>query len=208
MGATFARLMLGLALALASSACGELKQKARTVDMRMGDPRAVVAATCPVAASPMCACIVEETVKTMQAGPRAITALFEKPDAVWRDVLKSLDPKARDLAVNIRAAAESNCKRRYLYEPEWEVEIDERTKRVEARARPAESLLASCITQGNTRDACNCYEETLKGALSQDAFEQLKVDARFPPPLKKLAANRRRTALATIASARSVCGVG
>jgi hypothetical protein len=65
----------------------------------------------------------------------------------------------------------------------------------------------SFASEGNTAEVCDCYERTLKLALSVDAFEGMRTDARFPPPLHQLPAEKRRKAVATIASARSVCGM-
>jgi hypothetical protein len=43
--------------------------------------------------------------------------------------------------------------------------------------------------------------------LSEDAYNGMKSDASFPPPLETLPPKPGKTALATIASTRSVCGL-
>lgn len=155
----------------------------------------------------MCACIVDETVRTLQAGPREVLAVFEAPETVWSDVLKTLDPKTRDKTMNARIAAETSCKNRVKAINVRDMSIRRMGNRLEPPKRSKLSIHSSCATEGNSGVVCDCYEETLKVALSKEEYNELRNDAVFPPPLEAIPKKQRRTTLATIASARSVCGL-
>ncbi|HEV7694292.1 MAG TPA: hypothetical protein VGO52_25885 [Hyphomonadaceae bacterium] len=183
------------------------QQAAVVAEAKLPDPMQVVATACAPAASPLCRCIVDVTVRTLQAGPRDILALVQRPGVVWDEAIKSLDPGQRTQVENARVAAEHDCRRR-IAQGGKRITTMERMVRASTRGRPKQSIRASCSAEGGSAEACACYEQTIGAALTPDDFEIVRDDARFPPVLEEMPAERRRMALAAMASARTACGVG
>jgi hypothetical protein len=196
------------ALAMAFlAACNPAKRTAHAQPLAVADVRAVVARTCQPAASPMCQCIVNETVQTLEAAPDALIAAFQDPGAVWEDAIAGLDPKKREDAARIRAAAEMKCRRTPRQASPRSASMTVLDDRVSRMARAWQMVLGACTSGGNERRVCECLATTLRTSLSEDAFMALRADIRFPPQLEGLSPNDKRLALATIGSARAVCGV-
>jgi hypothetical protein len=149
----------------------------------------------------------ESTVKTIQAGPREVLALVQRPGAVWKDMVESLDPSMRAQVENMRVAAEHDC-RRHIGPGGTRVTTMERMVRASGGAKPKRSLRTACSSEGGSSEACACYEKTLSAALPPEDFDVVRDDARFPPLLEDMPVDRRRMALAAMASARAACGVG
>lgn len=198
------RLMVLLALLALLAVIGseDTKQKIDTVKAGLSDPSAVVGATCAPASSPLCRCIVETTVTTLQSGPRELIAILERPDAVWNDLMETVDPGSWAKIAGAKAEAEHRCRARIV--PARRLATMERNVHA-ANDGPRQSLRASCSAEGGSSKACACYEQTLKAALTSEDFEVVRADARFPPLLKEMPAERRRSTLATMAAARAAC---
>lgn len=200
-----ARMGLAIALAMLVTACGPaMKPTIERAKAQLADPATVIAKTCAPAASPLCACIVGDTVKMLQAGPREIIKVFEQPDAVFADALSLLDPKQRAQVENEKAAAEMNCRAKLTTRHrDARIAGEEGTR----ANRPRQSLRSSCSAANASAEACSCYERTLRAALSAEAFAVVREDAGFPPTLLDLPEADRATVRATIAAARSACGL-
>jgi hypothetical protein len=193
------------ALGLMQSAPSQ--KAAAAAEARMPDPVQVAASACAPVGSVLCRCIVDVTVQTLQAGPREILAVVQRPGVVWEEAIKSLNPVQRAQVENARIAAQHDCRRR-IGLGGTKITTMDRMVRASGQGRPKQSIRSSCSSEGGSAEACACYEKTLGSALTPDDFEIVRDDARFPPVLEEMPVDRRSMALAAMASARAACGVG